>query len=157
MEELFAPLGDYAPKVRIFAVDYHDKAGQDRYQVYAMAAPDGVPDDVLVHELSRPLREGGNIISGITELLDGYSLDELEAMAARCSLRACRCSSDSATCFFGTTRIQSNGILAIMEPSGLMCRMSTASGCFSLRRFTIAMLHVSAAVMVKKFSPFTWS
>ena len=66
-----------------------------------------------------------------------------------------RCSSLIA--FFGTIRIQAKGSRATTEPSGLVILISTSSGYLAFRRFTIAMLHVSAAVMVKKPSPRTWS
>ena len=58
---------------------------------------------------------------------------------------------------FGTIRIQAKGNRATTEPSGLVILISTSSGYLAFRRFTIAMLHVSAAVMVKKPSPRTWS
>ena len=66
-----------------------------------------------------------------------------------------RCSSLIA--FFGTIRIQAKGSRATIEPSGLVILISTSSGYLAFRRFTIAMLHVSAAVMVKNASPRTWS
>lgn len=80
-EALVSPLGDYAPEVRGFIVDMHDTKGNDRFQELSIVVPRDMSEAELLGGITETYISQGFIIDGITELLNGCTHAELEAIS----------------------------------------------------------------------------
>ena len=67
--------GDYAAEIRTIVVEYRDPDSTDKHRVFTTVAAKGLPNEAFVNEITRPIRNAGNVIDGVTELLDGFSLE----------------------------------------------------------------------------------
>lgn len=90
LDTLLEPLGDYAPKIRHFIIDYHDTGGTFMHHSAISTVPDGMANMDIVYGLVSPFRDAGYLIDGVCELLDGYTEAELSVLADKNPIEAAK-------------------------------------------------------------------
>ena len=90
MKLCFGARGDCAPTVRCFVADYKDENGIDYNQELFSIAPPGMRLETVARLAKEEIERKGRTVTGIVEILDGYTYAELEKLDRKEAMKHAR-------------------------------------------------------------------